>query len=63
MKNLEIVCQYRLLPNLLVVLTLEILLWKLPREYSSIDENVVSGNNEMIEICMNDGIMEENVIV
>jgi hypothetical protein len=25
--------------------------------------NVVSGNNEMIEIYMNDGIMEENVNV
>ncbi len=32
-------------------------------EQSSVNENVVSGNIEMIEICMNDGIMEENVSV
>jgi hypothetical protein len=28
-----------------------------------VDANVVSGNNETIEIYMNDGIMEENVSV
>jgi hypothetical protein len=27
------------------------------------DENVVIGNNETIEICMNDEIMEENINV
>jgi hypothetical protein len=32
-------------------------------EQSSANANVVSGNIEMIEICMNDGIMEENVNV
>jgi len=30
-------------------------------EQSSKNENVVMGNNETIEICMNDEIMEENV--
>jgi hypothetical protein len=30
-------------------------------EQSSIDENVVIGNNETIETCMNDEIMEDNV--
>ncbi len=44
-------------------LALEILLWKLPMEQSSEDENVIIKNNEAIEICMNDGIMEENVSV
>jgi hypothetical protein len=29
-------------------------------EQSFKDENVVSGDNEMIEIYMNDGIMKEN---
>jgi hypothetical protein len=29
-------------------------------EQSSTDENVVMGNNQTIEICMNDEIMEEN---
>jgi hypothetical protein len=32
-------------------------------EQSSIDENVVMGNNETIEIFMNDEIMEEIVSV
>jgi hypothetical protein len=32
-------------------------------EQSSIDENVVMGNNETIEISLNDEIMEENVSV
>jgi hypothetical protein len=32
-------------------------------EQSSTNENVVSGNNEMIEICMNGEIMEEHVSV
>jgi hypothetical protein len=32
-------------------------------EQSSEDENVIIKNNEAIEICMNDGIMEENVSV
>jgi hypothetical protein len=32
-------------------------------EQSSSDENVVIGNNETIEICMNDEIIEENVSV
>ncbi len=44
-------------------LILEILLWKLPMEQSSTNENVVIRNNETIEICMNDEIMEENVNV
>jgi len=44
-------------------LILEIFLWKLPMEQSSTDENVVIINNETIEICMNDEIMEENVSV
>ncbi len=44
-------------------LALEILLWKLPMEQSSIDENVIIENNETIEIYMNDEIMEENVNV
>ncbi len=46
-----------------LVVALEILLWKLPMKQSFADENVVNGNNETIEICMNDGIMEENVSV
>jgi hypothetical protein len=29
-------------------------------EESSTNENVVMGNNETIEFCMNDEIMEEN---
>jgi len=49
--------------NLLPHLILEILLWKLPMEQSSTNENVVIKNNETIEICMNDEIMEENVNV
>ncbi len=32
-------------------------------EQSFTNENVVSGNNETIEICMNDGIMEDNINV
>jgi hypothetical protein len=32
-------------------------------EHSSLDANVISGNTETIKICMNDGIMEENVSV
>ncbi len=44
-------------------LTVEIFLWKLPMEQSSTNENVIIGNNETIEICMNDEIMEENVSV
>ncbi len=32
-------------------------------EQSSANENVVIGNNETIETCMNDEIMEENVSV
>jgi hypothetical protein len=28
-------------------------------DHSSIDENIISPNNETIEICMNDIIMEE----
>jgi hypothetical protein len=32
-------------------------------EQSSTNENVVIKNNETIEICMNDEIMEENVNV
>jgi hypothetical protein len=41
----------------------KILLWKLPMDESSTYENVVIGNNETIEICMNDEIMEKNVSV
>jgi len=33
---------------------------KLPMEQSSTDETVVIKNNETIEICMDDEIMEEN---
>ncbi len=44
-------------------LALEISLWKLPMEESSIDENVIIENNETIEICMNDVVMEVNVSV
>jgi hypothetical protein len=32
-------------------------------EQFSVDENVVFQNNETIEICMNDEIMEKNVSV
>jgi hypothetical protein len=32
-------------------------------EQSSANENVVMGNNEIIEICMNDEIREKNVRV
>jgi hypothetical protein len=32
-------------------------------EQSSTNENVIIGNNETIEICMNDEIMQENVSV
>jgi hypothetical protein len=32
-------------------------------EQSFVDENVVMGNNETIEISMNDDIMEKNVSV
>ncbi len=54
----------QLLANFVVALALEILLWKLPKmEHSSLDANVISGNTETIKICMNDGIMEENVSV
>ncbi len=44
-------------------LALNILLWKPPMEQCFADENVVIGNNETIEIYMNDEIMEENVSV
>ncbi len=44
-------------------LVLEIFLWKLPIEQSFTNENVIMGNNETIEIYMNDEIMEENISV
>jgi len=40
-------------------LGLEIFLWKLTIGQFSTDENVVIQNNETIEICMNDEIMEK----
>ncbi len=49
--------------NIVPYLALEIFLWKLPMEQSFTYENVVMGNNETIEIYMNDEIMEENVSV
>ncbi len=52
-----------LLVNFMPYLALEIFLWKLPMEESSIDENVIIENNETIEICMNDVVMEVNVSV
>ncbi len=48
--------------NLVLYLVLEILLWKLLMEHCFVDEIVIR-NNEIIEICMNDEIMEENVSV
>ncbi len=44
-------------------LALELFLWKLLMEQSFTYENVVMGNNETIEIYMNDEIMEENISV
>jgi len=44
-------------------LVLEVFLWKLSMEQSFTYENVIMGNNETIEIYMNDEIMEENVNV
>ncbi len=52
-----------MLVNLVDTLTLETLLWKLLMEQSFADANVISGNNEIIEIYMNDGIIKENVSV
>jgi hypothetical protein len=52
-----------LLVSLVEALALKIFLWKLSIEQSFAYANVVSGNNETIEIYMNDGIMEENVNV
>jgi len=49
--------------NLVPYLALEILLWKLLMEQSFTYENVVMGNNETIEIYMNDDFLEENVSV
>jgi len=46
--------------DLVFYLTLEIFVQKLPMEQSSTDETVVIKNNETIEICMDDEIMEEN---
>ncbi len=40
-------------------LSLDIVLWKLPMEESSANENVISGNNETIEICMNDVVAKD----
>ncbi len=47
----------------MLYLALEIFLWKLPMEQSFANENVIIENNEIIEICMNDESMEENVSV
>ncbi len=49
--------------SLMPYLARKIFLWKLPMEQSSTNENVVMGNNETIEIYMNDQIMEENMCV
>ncbi len=40
-------------------MVLDIFLWKLPLDWSFVDENGISCNNETIEICTNDVIMEE----
>ncbi len=47
----------------MLYLVLEIFLWKLPMEQCFVNENFVIENNETIEICVNDEIMEENVNV
>ncbi len=44
--------------HLFSTLSLDIILWKLPMEQSSANENMISGNNETIEICMNDVVLE-----
>ncbi len=35
------------------------ILWKLPVEQSFVNENVISENNEIIEISMNDVVLED----
>jgi hypothetical protein len=52
-----------LLVSLVDALALEIFLWKLSMQQSFANANVVSENNETIEIYIYDGIMEENVSV
>ncbi len=44
--------------HLFSTLSLDIILWKLPMEESFANENMISGNNETIEICMNDVVLE-----
>ncbi len=40
-------------------LCLDIVLWKLPMEWSFANEHMISGNNETIEIYMNDVDLED----
>jgi len=44
---------------LFFTLSLDIVLWKLPMEQFSTNENMISGNNETIEICINNVILED----
>jgi len=44
---------------LFFALSLDIVLWKLLMEQSSTNENVINGNNEKIEICINDVVLED----
>ncbi len=47
--------------NLVSTLVLDILLWKLSMEQSFANENIINGNNDTIEICMNDVILKEKL--
>ncbi len=51
-----------MLANFVIALALEIFLWELLMKQPFKDENVVSGNNEIIEIYMNDVIMKKESV-
>ncbi len=45
--------------QLFFAVSLDIVLWKLPMEQSSTNEDMISGNNERIKICINDVVLED----
>ncbi len=47
--------------KLYFALSLDIVLWKLLMKQFFANENMISGNNETIEICMNDVVLEGKI--
>ncbi len=45
--------------QLFSALSLDIVLWKLPMEQFSANENIIRCNNETITICINDVVLED----